>query len=85
MKNQYRTGIKSRELILMKVQEHGRAVDGATLSALTGLKNSRVRYSIGILRSLGVLFLHHWEKNNSGRSKPFYFTEPSERKTVKGD
>ena len=75
MKNQYRTGVKSRELILSKVKEHGQPVDVATLSALAGLQKNNINHMVTAMCKLGSLYVHHYERTSQGNQKPVYWTE----------
>ncbi len=73
----YRKGVKSRELILKRVQEHGKPADVPTISRLTGITPRNIRYNLIAMLQLQTLYLHHWDKNNSGKMKPFYFDKPN--------
>ena len=75
MRSQYKTGMKSRELILMRIKAHGRPADVATLSTLTGLKKNHINYTVGVMCALGQLHIHHYERSAQGNQKALYWTE----------
>ena len=78
-KSAYKTGVKSRALVLQQLTRYGQPADVPKLSELTGMGKKHVRYTIGVMLSLGTVYLHHWEKNKSNRAKAFYFTEPNKQ------
>ena len=67
--NFYKKGVKSRQLILKRIQEHGKPADVPTISRLTGITPRMLQ--------LQILHLHHWDKNKSGKMKPFYSDQPN--------
>ena len=78
-KSAYKTGVRSRGLILDRLREYGKPADITKLSELTGMDKRHVRYTVGVMISLGMLYFHHYEKNRSNRSKAFYFIEPNKQ------
>lgn len=80
-KSAYKTGVKTRELVLRRLTEYGQPVDVPKLAELTGMVAPHVRYTVGVMLKIGDIHLHHWDKNKSGKMKPFYFTEPSKQAT----
>lgn len=74
-KSAYKTGVRSRGLILDRLREYGKPADITKLSELTGMDKRHVRYTVGVMISLGMLYFHHWEKNKTKILKAFYFTE----------
>ena len=81
-KSSYKTGARSRDLVLQRLTAYGQPADVPKLAELTGMVRSHVRYTVRVMLPLGMLYLHHWEKNKSNRAKAFYFTEPSNRKII---
>ena len=79
-KSAYKTGVKTRELVLSRLTEYGQPADVPKLAELTGMDKRHVRYTIDIMLSIGTVHLHHWGKNKSNRTKAFYFTEPNNKK-----
>jgi hypothetical protein len=84
-KNQYQTGVKSRELILSGFRTAGGPMDVSAIATATGMTRRHVRYNVGVMIKLGELFLHHFERNNFNRVKAFYWTEPrhGSKRTIK--
>ena len=80
-KSAYKTGTKTRELVLRRLTEYGQPADVPKLAELTGMDKRHIRYTIDIMLSVGIVYLHHWEKNKSNRAKAFYFTEPNNQKS----
>ncbi len=75
--NFYKKGVKSRQLILKRIQEHGKPADVPTISRLTGITPRNIRYNLLAMLQLQILHLHHWDKNKSGKMKPFYSDQPN--------
>ena len=78
-KSAYKTGVKTRELLLRQLTDYGCPADVPKLAELTGMAKNRIRYTVGVMISLGLLHLHHYEKNKSNRLKAFYYIEPSKQ------
>ena len=73
----YKKGVKSRELILQRIRQHGEPADIPTISRLTGMSPRNIRYSIIAMLDMQTLYLHHWDKNRSGKQKAFYSDKPN--------
>ncbi len=73
----YKKGVKSRELILQRLQEYSKPADVPTISRLTGITPRNIRYNLIAMLQLQTLYLHHWDKNKSGKMKPFYSDKPN--------
>ena len=78
-KSAYKTGVRTRELLLKRLVEYGCPADVLKLAELTGMDKRHIRYTIDVMLALGTVHLHHWEKNKSNRAKAFYFTEPNKQ------